>query len=115
MNLEIQNYLVYTIVLVALIKFLNQSGLFFTNFFTKKKFYSGGYFPVILEPVQNVRLNLSQFNQKYWDSMYAEDDESIIDGIHNAKEIYKVFKKGFRIRRNSSPCIGDFGFGKGIS
>lgn len=57
---------------------------------------------------------LSKFNQKYWDSMYAEDDESIIDGIDNAKEHARYLKSILDLSEVFVESIGDFGFGKGI-
>lgn len=46
--------------------------------------------------------------------MYAEDDESIIDGIHNAKEHAKYLKSVLELGEIQVTSIGDFGFGKGI-
>lgn len=46
--------------------------------------------------------------------MYAEDEESIIDGIDNAKEHAKYLKAVLKLGEISVTSIGDFGFGKGI-
>ena len=46
--------------------------------------------------------------------MYAEDDESIIDGIDNAKEHAKYLKSVLDLGEIQVTSIGDFGFGKGI-
>ncbi len=46
--------------------------------------------------------------------MYAEDDESIIDGIDNAKEHARYLKSILELGEVFVESIGDFGFGKGI-
>ncbi len=46
--------------------------------------------------------------------MYAEDDESVIDGIDNAKEHAKYLKSILNLGEVFVESIGDFGFGKGI-
>ena len=46
--------------------------------------------------------------------MYAEEDESIIDGVDNAKEHAKYLKSVLNLGEISVASIGDFGFGKGI-
>lgn len=46
--------------------------------------------------------------------MYAEDDESIIDGIDNAKEHARYLKSILDLGEVFVESIGDFGFGKGI-
>ena len=46
--------------------------------------------------------------------MYAEEDDSIIDGIDNAKEHAKYLKSVLNLGEVNVQSIGDFGFGKGI-
>jgi 2-polyprenyl-3-methyl-5-hydroxy-6-metoxy-1,4-benzoquinol methylase len=46
--------------------------------------------------------------------MYAEDEESIIDGVDNAKEHAKYLKSALTLGEIQVVSIGDFGFGKGI-
>jgi hypothetical protein len=46
--------------------------------------------------------------------MYAEDADSIIDGIDNAKEHARYLKSILDLGEISVESIGDFGFGKGI-
>ena len=38
-----------------------------------------------MKPLSTGSANGLPFNKDYWDDMYAEDDESVIDGVFNAE------------------------------
>lgn len=46
--------------------------------------------------------------------MYAEEDGSVIDGIHNAREHVRYCKAILDLGEVEVKSIGDFGFGKGV-
>ena len=46
--------------------------------------------------------------------MYSEEDGSIIDGVHNAKEHARYIKSILNLADVEVTSIADFGFGKGI-
>ncbi|HMV41955.1 MAG TPA: class I SAM-dependent methyltransferase [Leptospiraceae bacterium] len=54
------------------------------------------------------------FNQKYWDEMYAEEEGSVIDGIHNAKEHALYAKSILDLGEVKVKSMADLGFGKAI-
>ena len=53
------------------------------------------------------------FDKMYWEDMYAEDDESYIDGVFNAKHHARYCKTFFELFDCPSRSIGDFGYGLG--
>ena len=54
-----------------------------------------------MKPLSTGSANGLPFNKDYWDDMYAEDDESVIDGVFNAeghaKYLYELFDKKYII------------------
>lgn len=57
--------------------------------------------------------NRLPFDNNYWKTMYADDDESVIDGLYNAKEHAEYIKSIFRLQDTEVHSLGDFGFGLG--
>lgn len=54
------------------------------------------------------------FEKEYWDDMYIEDDESVIDGVFNAVNHARYVYELMQLFEISIHTIGDFGFGLGI-
>lgn len=67
-----------------------------------------------MRPLKNQTANGLPFDKMYWDDMYAEDDESIIDGVYNAENHAKYVYELFQLFEISVKSLGDMGFGLGV-
>ncbi len=67
-----------------------------------------------MRPLATRSANGLPFNQDYWDDMYAEDEESVIDGIFNAENHARYVLELFSLMEIKIGSVGDFGFGLGV-
>jgi 2-polyprenyl-3-methyl-5-hydroxy-6-metoxy-1,4-benzoquinol methylase len=67
-----------------------------------------------VKPLFTGSANGLPFNKNYWDDMYAEDEESVIDGIYNAEGHAKYLFELFSLMEVKINSIGDMGFGLGV-
>jgi trans-aconitate methyltransferase len=58
--------------------------------------------------------NKKAFEREYWGEMYLEDEESVIDGLFNAKGHARYAKALFKFMELEVRSLGDFGFGLGV-
>ncbi len=65
-------------------------------------------------PNQVLSANGLPFDRTFWEDMYTEDDESLIDGVYNSKEHVKYLYSILELLDIPINSIGDFGFGLGI-
>jgi hypothetical protein len=67
-----------------------------------------------VKPLSTGSANGLPFNKDYWDDMYAEDDESVIDGVFNAEGHVRYLFELFKLMEINIRSIGDMGFGLGV-
>lgn len=63
--------------------------------------------------MKNLSANGLPFDKNYWEEMYLEDEESLIDGIYNAKEHANYLDSIAKMIDLRVLRLGDFGFGLG--
>ncbi|MDX1957262.1 MAG: class I SAM-dependent methyltransferase [Leptospiraceae bacterium] len=64
--------------------------------------------------IETYAANGVEFESQYWSEMYANDDESIIDGVVNAREHALYLKAILTLQDIEVNSLGDFGFGLGV-
>jgi hypothetical protein len=89
-------------------------GTFLQKFICKKRLKDRGYFLLYWNMCKMQSKDLNKFDKKYWDEMYAKEDDAIIDGLDNAKEHAKYLKSILDLAQIPVLTLADFGFGKGI-
>lgn len=67
-----------------------------------------------MKPLQTAGANGLPFDKSYWDDMYIEDEESVIDGIYNAENHAGYICELLKLFEISVHSLGDFGFGLGV-
>jgi hypothetical protein len=67
-----------------------------------------------MRPLSTKSANGLPFDKEYWDDMYAEDEESVIDGIFNAENHANYVFELFLLMEVKIRSIGDIGFGLGV-
>ena len=67
-----------------------------------------------MRPLNSAGANGLPFDKTYWDDMYVEDEESVIDGIYNAENHARYVYELLQLFEISVKSLGDFGFGLGI-
>ncbi|MCB1176918.1 MAG: class I SAM-dependent methyltransferase [Leptospiraceae bacterium] len=58
--------------------------------------------------------NGKPFDKDFWEEMYTEDEDSLIDGIYNAKEHANYIKSVLNLIGVKAHSIADFGAGLGV-